>query len=147
MASSMHVKSTQYHVAKSKAPSPPIFQSQDQRLPFANLLVVSTRDDGVGFQAGDGDGPLAFSQSLRIGRVVQQKKDTYNGPSDGGLRNRQRLPITEQMTFRTAPTTPSTMNSHRQPRMPCAPSSPPVMAPANSPPNAPDAMAADMKMA
>lgn len=43
--------------------------------------------------------------------------------------------------------TPSTINNHRQPRRPWAPSKPPVMAPASNPPNAPERMAAEMNTA
>lgn len=60
-----------------------------------------------------------------------------------GKSGRMKIAMKAQPTVAT----PSTMNSHRQPRMPWAPSRPPEIAPANKPPKAPDKMAAEIKMA
>ena len=135
-----------HHVTSDENPGSPVADRLFQSLQRCQVwLALDTIAHIVSFQAGCGQFTLDLrdwpDESLRIPWEVWQQKGGDQRParcccSLNDLHGGQHISQSRFMLRRT--------KSHLHPSNPCAPSSPPVMAPAMMPPNAPDRTAAEI---
>lgn len=94
---------------------------------------------------------LPLSELLSVGGEVEEQKDGDDCPSNGGGTFDDEKPTEMNISFVKDSLRllfrGNGGGAYRHPLIPIAPSRPPVIAPARSPPKAPDKMAADMKTA